>query len=210
MAPRSPRLSRNNTVSDGPIARPPLPGSRAEAKGTQRQRLLDAMAHLVGARGYLSVSVAHVIEAAGVSRKTFYEHFGDKLDCFLEAYESSTQRLAEALADLSATPAAGRTERQLRQYLMAITESPTVTRAFIVEVMGAGDAALRARERVNRRFADLVFGHLSADEKVRKALIGGVNDVVTGELLAGRRRFLPLLPSLLRFVEGRAGVTPAG
>jgi AcrR family transcriptional regulator len=167
------------------------------------------MARLVGARGYNTVSVAHVIEAAGVSRKTYYEHFDDKLACFLEGYESSTERLASALSRLASTPKAGRTERQLQQYLKAISADPAVARAFIVEVMGAGAPALRARERVNRRFADLVFEHLSNDARVRKALIGGVNDVVTGELLAGRRRFLPLLPSLLRFVEGSAGVTPA-
>ncbi|MDX2009632.1 MAG: helix-turn-helix domain-containing protein [Myxococcaceae bacterium] len=158
------------------------------------------MAVLVGLHGYGAVSVAQVIETAGVSRKTYYEHFDDKLDCFLESYESTTNRLIDALRRPDEGPS--KTARQVEKYLAAIAANPVVARAFIVEVMGAGERALLVRERVNRRFADLVFAHVSPDARVRKAFIGGVNDVVTGELLAGRKRFDALLPALLTFVEG--------
>lgn len=159
------------------------------------------MARLVGSKGYQATSVAQVIAAAGVSRKTFYEHFGDKEACFLEAYEELTGRLVEGLARVEGPGGARRTRAQLERYLEALAADPLVARAFVVEVMGAGREALRVRERVNRRFADLVFAHVSGDALVRKAFIGGVNDVVTGELLAGRRRFTTLLPGLLRFVH---------
>ena len=163
------------------------------------------MAVLVGVHGYGAVSVAQVIEAAGVSRKTYYEHFTDKLECFLESYESTTSRLIDVLRRPDDEAPSSRTEHQLRKYLAALAANPLVARAFIVEVMGAGEQALLVRERVNRRFADLVFAHVSPDAQVRKAFIGGVNDVVTGELLAGRKRFGALLPALLRFVEGATG-----
>jgi len=43
-------------------------------------------------------SVADVIALAGVSRKTFYEHFRDKEDCFLAAYDASLGQFLGAYA----------------------------------------------------------------------------------------------------------------
>ena len=56
---------------------------------------------------------------------------------------------------------------------------------------------------VNSRFAELVFGHTSRDPLVRKALIGGVNDLVAGVLLGHTKvkTLRALLPSLVRFVH---------
>ena len=52
---------------------------------SQRERLLEAMAGVVADKGYARVAVADVIDHAGVSRKTFYEHFANKEACFLAA-----------------------------------------------------------------------------------------------------------------------------
>ena len=38
-------------------------------------------------QGAGSVTVAHVVERSGVSRRTFYEHFSDREDCLLAAFE---------------------------------------------------------------------------------------------------------------------------
>jgi AcrR family transcriptional regulator len=177
------------------------PRTREEARDTQHRRLLLAMAQLVGKNGYAGTSIAQVIERASVSRKTFYEFFTDKQACFLEAYAELTGLLVDALVtEGQRSRDAGRTHAQLRRYLEALSKDPLVARAFIVEVLSSGPEGLAAREVVNRRFADLVFGHTSEDPVVRKAVIGGVNDVVTGAILAGQEDFLPLLPKLTRFV----------
>ncbi len=178
------------------------PRTREEARDTQQRRLLLAMAQLVGKNGYADTSIAQVIERAGVSRKTFYEHFTDKQACFLEAYAELTGLLVEALvAEGERTAEDGRTEAQLRRYLEALSRDPLVARAFIIEVLTSGPEGLAAREAVNRRFADLVFAHTSEDPLVRKAVIGGVNDVVAGAILAGQEDFRPLLPKLSCFVQ---------
>lgn len=178
------------------------PRTREEARDTQQRRLLLAMAQLVGKNGYADTSIAQVIERAGVSRKTFYEHFTDKQACFLEAYAELTGLLVEALvAEGERTAEDGRTEAQLRRYLEALSRDPLVARAFIIEVLTSGPEGLAAREAVNRRFADLVFAHTSEDPLVRKAVIGGVNDVVAGAILAGQEDFRPLLPKLTCFVQ---------
>src|SRR3954453_20508067 len=59
----------------------------------QRARMLDAMSRAVATKGYARVSVADVVELAGVSRRTFYEQFTDKEHCFLVAYETGTEAL---------------------------------------------------------------------------------------------------------------------
>jgi len=52
----------------------------------QRQRLLEATA--LAEQGYGRLTTARVTELAGVSRRTFYQHFEDLWACLLAAYES--------------------------------------------------------------------------------------------------------------------------
>ncbi|HST54651.1 MAG TPA: TetR/AcrR family transcriptional regulator [Solirubrobacteraceae bacterium] len=55
----------------------------------QRRRLLAAAAEVVGERGFALVTVADIVTRAGVSRRTFYEFFEDRTDCFLAAFEDA-------------------------------------------------------------------------------------------------------------------------
>src|ERR1700740_2583712 len=57
--------------------------ARAQARERQRLRLATAMIDCVADGGYRATRVADVIASAGVSRKTFYEHFDNKEDCLL-------------------------------------------------------------------------------------------------------------------------------
>src|SRR4051812_30467577 len=64
---------------------------------SQRTRMLSAMASAVAEKGYSRTAVADVIDRAGVSRKTFYEHFANKEECFLAAYDEGVDLLLEAI-----------------------------------------------------------------------------------------------------------------
>ena len=160
------------------------------------------MSKRVGELGYADTSVAEVIAAAGVSRKTFYEHFESKETCFLAAYDELSDRLIRALQREE-----GSARAQLRRYLQVLDGDVTVARALIVEVLAAGPKALQRREQVNARFATAVFGHLTRSPVILKAIIGGINNVVGGELMNAERTqpLLALLPSLSRFVEQATG-----
>src|SRR3954452_18398274 len=111
---------------------------------SQRGRLLEAMAHAVAEKGYGAVSVADVIARAGVSRKTFYVHFRDKLDCFLAAYDVGVEVLLATVRDAGAgqtdplTVARART----RASLEPLAAEPAFARTFLIEVAAAGPAAL--------------------------------------------------------------------
>ncbi len=63
----------------------------------QRERLLAAMLRATAELTYREVSVQDVLERAGVSRPTFYEHFENKEECFLAAFDSAAARLRERL-----------------------------------------------------------------------------------------------------------------
>src|SRR3954454_2857364 len=73
--------------------------TREAVMASQRGRMLDAMAQAVAEKGYAATTVADVIAGAGVSRKTFYEQFRDKEDCFLAAYDTGVELLLGALRE---------------------------------------------------------------------------------------------------------------
>ena len=86
------------------LPRRPAPASRGAARLAARGRLICAIADAVAAEGYAATSVADVIALAGVSRKTFYEHFADKEACFLAAYDSGAQAITARWSRAIARP----------------------------------------------------------------------------------------------------------
>ena len=101
------------------------------------------MAQAVAEHGYGATTVAHVVALAGVSRKTFYEHFGGKEDCFLALYDTGIAyvlgRIVEVVGDeaLARDPHA-RVLAGLETFLGVLAEEPAFSRAIIVEVHAAG------------------------------------------------------------------------
>ena len=63
-----------------------------------RGRLLDAMTAAVAENGYAATSVADVINRAHASRRTFYEQFADKEDCYLAAFRVASDYVAGRVA----------------------------------------------------------------------------------------------------------------
>ncbi len=63
----------------------------------QRLRLLEAAATAVAEQGYGRITAARVTELAGVSSRTFYQHFEDLWACLLAAYETEASRLCEEI-----------------------------------------------------------------------------------------------------------------
>jgi AcrR family transcriptional regulator len=63
----------------------------------QRQRLLEAAAAALAEQGYGRLTAARVTELAGVSSRTFYQHFEDLWACLLAAYETEAGMLCEEI-----------------------------------------------------------------------------------------------------------------
>jgi AcrR family transcriptional regulator len=178
---------------------------RDVVRHTQRARMLDAMVFAVADKGYARVAVADVIERAGVSRKTFYEQFANKEECFLAAYDAGVDRLLAAIDDALAEPTPGwlsAARRAIEVYLAGMAASPAFARACLIEVLGAGPAALARRDIVQRRFADqLAAIHRRARADIPeipslapstfRAAVGAVNELLTAHVLEHGAETLP-------------------
>jgi AcrR family transcriptional regulator len=113
------------------------------------------MAEAVAEHSYGATTIAHVVSHAGVSRKTFYEHFRDKEHCFLAMYDTGIAfvlgRLTEALE--AAEDPRDRLVAGLRTFLTVLAEEPAFCRSIVLEVYAAGPAGLARRRAVLQVFA---------------------------------------------------------
>ena len=182
---------------------------------SQRERLLEAMTEAVAEKGYARAVVADAIARAGVSRKTFYEHFPNKEACFLAAWDAGVAVLLEeieraiddAAPDWLAAASAG-----THMYLSILATNEAFARAFLIEVLAAGPEALARRAKVHERFAEhLAIVHAAARQDldglpepspaIFRACVGAIDELVCDELLAHGHERLPELLNTLLEVE---------
>lgn len=185
--------------------------SREEVEASQRRRLLRAMAVLAGAKGVANVTISDLAREAGVSRKSFYELFSSKEECFAAAYRRNADALLEATERTfrSHDDPARALRAGVRTYLVSLARDPRYARAFLIETLNAGPEALAHREQVHARFVAVyreeVARHMELAEISEQrlvALIGGINELVHRELLRGARGDVHALESeVLAFME---------
>src|SRR4051812_46068524 len=157
------------------------------------------MATAVGEKGYGAVAVADVIAGAGVSRRTFYEHFDNKEECFLAAYDAGVDAMLGAVDDAIGEAAADGPLAIARagaaRHLETLGANPAFARTFLVEVLAAGPRALERRAAVHARFAEqLAVEHRAARPALRsrapepephvfRACVGAIYELVTDHVL---------------------------
>lgn len=187
---------------------------RVELRASQVGRLVCAVADCVAARGYAATSVADVIAVAGVSRKTFYEHFADKEACFLASFDTGARAIFDAMADAVEGIEGWRRvlDAVFSTWLEFLQADLAFTRAYMIEFWAAGDAArARWQQRRDRTTGLLKTLHEQAcredptivpvSDTVLAAVVGGTNRVVISHVLARRPEPLTVLkPELLRFI----------
>lgn len=115
----------------------------------QRARILGAMTQVAVERGARNVTVAQVVERAGVSRRTFYELFSDSEQCLLAAIDHELDCARSRLLAVHdpRAPWRARMRAGVLELLVLFDEQPTTGRLLIVEALGAGPQALECRQR---------------------------------------------------------------
>jgi AcrR family transcriptional regulator len=176
-------------------------------RDTQRGRLIDGMAQTVAHRGYAATPVAEVLKAAGVSRRTFYEQFADKEDCFLAAYDAIVALATERIV-AGYHAGSGWEEGIASAYdalLHALADEPDFAYLGVVGVLGAGPRALTRREATLRRFARFIDHTRERAEiaaspptRVGRAIVGGIHELVYSQIVRGETAQLPRLTDELR------------
>jgi AcrR family transcriptional regulator len=113
---------------------------RGSLAGNQRERLLDATEALVAEKGAARTTIEAIVKAAGVSTVTFYEHFRDKDECFVAAFERAVEGLRGEVSDALPTdvPREDRVRAGLQALLAAVDAEPARARLCFVEAQQGG------------------------------------------------------------------------
>lgn len=175
---------------------------------SQRMRMYLGVLEAVAERGYAATTVGDIVARASVSRRTFYELFRDRDDCFTEAFEAAVHLVIDELdASVQATPRSDwpvLIRKTLDTYLRMLSENGVYARALHIESVVAGPIAAQQRRAMktllaNRMHAAFRIGRAAGDIPVDvppdifEALIGAVDDRIR-DCLDGPGA--PALPSL--------------
>jgi AcrR family transcriptional regulator len=160
---------------------------------------LIAVAECSLAGGYQAATIEEITARAGVSKKTFYEHFKSKDEIFLAAYQEAFEQLRTAVnrAFLSEDEWAARVAAALGEFLGFLAANPAFAHLCIVEVHAAGRTALERRSNALEFFAEYFdLGRREvADGQVpaltAQTIVGGIHEVVYRHILEGRTGELP-------------------
>jgi AcrR family transcriptional regulator len=173
----------------------------------QRERMLLAVAEAVAEQGYATTTVADIIARARLSRRTFYEHFADKEECFLAAYDTVVEQMLAGIGH-AYEQADGWTQKVhdgLQAFISYLVAEPAFARMCVVEVIAAGVEARGRRDAAMRTFVDflepgrdeapkgIVVPTLAAD-----IVVGGIYEIIYTRLLRNAAdELVELLPELL-------------
>ena len=170
----------------------------------QRARILDAATNLTARDGYASLKVEEIAEQAAVSLVAFYEHFADKEDAFLVAYEVG---YGKGLAVVERAFAAENDWRlAVRSGIEALfgylASEPAFAHIVLIDALVATPhTAKRSTETVGA-FARMLVpgieqtGGFVPQTVTIEAIAGGLFDLCLHYALAGKIRELPeLVPS---------------
>jgi AcrR family transcriptional regulator len=176
----------------------------------QRERLIASFIALLDEVGYDRVTITAVTEGAGVSSRTFYEHFETVEDCYAAAFDSVLRRLGTVLEEAfdSEREWPLRVRAALAAWLDYLAADPALARLLTAEPFVAGPAiASRYKEALERAVPYLRAGREFRGEQgellpatTEKGLLGAVNGLIARQVKAGRGEDLrDLLPDLLQF-----------
>lgn len=117
-----------------------------------QRRLLDAATVVVARDGYQQLTVERLIEAAGVSRPSFYQYFHNADDCVWSAYREHSERLSLNVA--AAVAAHGRAEHALLNTLLdEAIQRPHTALLLMGEGLAGGARGMLERDALVARIA---------------------------------------------------------
>jgi AcrR family transcriptional regulator len=166
--------------------------SREQVDGIQRARILSAMVEVSAEVGYIGAAVAPVVARAGVSRRTFYELFEGREDCFLAAFEWGVGQARNVAVEAYRSQRSWRerVRHALAALLVFLDREPELARACVVEALGAGKLVLERRAQVLDELiaaldalAPRARGAGEAPLLTAEGIVGGAFSVVHGRLL---------------------------
>jgi AcrR family transcriptional regulator len=177
----------------------------------QRERLIAGLAEAIAENGYAGTTIAHITRHAAVSRRTFYEHFSSKDECFVAAYDTVIAELRELVGEAFGEEDdwAHAVKAGIATMLGFLAAQPNLARLCMVEALVAGPVVV---ERYDEAIESLIpYFRAGRDGRspevlsrlsptTEEALVGGMVSLISRRIFAGRIDELEaLLPDLVEF-----------
>jgi AcrR family transcriptional regulator len=123
--------------------------SRAGVTEMQRARVLNAAARVTAELGYGGMSVARVASRAGISRRTFYDLFDGREDCFLALFDDALERATVVVREAVVAAGGNSWQERIRTGLAALLEfadeQPALGSLLVAGSLGGGPRVLERR-----------------------------------------------------------------
>jgi AcrR family transcriptional regulator len=189
----------------------------------QRRRLFAAAAAVFSRSGYADATAEAIAREAGMSKATFYEHFGNKEDCIVALFDTATDVVLEAMRAAGERSAGESGELRIRAtiyaFLQALADFPNEAQTLLVEIVGAGPRAMERRDRALAAVAQYIddFNRADAERGAAPrlaspddayAIVGAVVELASRQIRTGRPGDIrDLEPVVERMVFGLLGAS---
>ena len=144
-------------------------------------------------RGYRATTVADIVRHARTSKRTFYDQFPGKEQCFLELLRVDIDKLGDSIQ--AAVDTGADWHRQIRQaveaYVGYIEARPAITLSWIRELPSLGAVARPLQRRGLQLLSNLLI-NLSANPGFRRADLPPLTAPLAVILLGGLRELTAL------------------
>jgi AcrR family transcriptional regulator len=153
-----------------------------------RGRLLDGLAEAIAADGYRNATVAEIVRRARTSRRTFYEHFASKEECYIALLTNANGQMVRHIAGAVDQRAPWRVQvrQAVEAWITCAEAEPAITLSWIRDVPALGDASRRLQRDMMEAFIAMIQT-LCATEEWRAAGAGPVSRQLAIMLLGGLR-----------------------
>jgi AcrR family transcriptional regulator len=219
--PQRARGSRPAASGRGPangkkgLPRGPQALPRAQVTAHQRERLIEAMVQSVNERGVVATTISDLVARAGISRRTFYEHFANKEECLLATYDAVVETEVRRLLGVFASKDVWleQLEAMIRAGFAALAERPDAARLICVEMGASGevgvqrwaDGATRFERFICRGF-EQAPGEGTIPDPVARAIVGALRKIIYSRVREGRSskslksELMALVPGLMEWI----------
>jgi AcrR family transcriptional regulator len=151
-----------------------------------RARLIAGLAAALSEKELGATTVADIVGHAHVSKRTFYEHFADKRECFTALALSVTDQMIGVIdkaIDREDTWE-GKARAATRTYMEIAASNPKLTRSLVLEIQAGGPEALRVRRRAYALHAN-TFVRLSEQAAAERADVRPMSAATATAIVAG-------------------------
>jgi AcrR family transcriptional regulator len=161
-----------------------------DAEHPFRRRLLEGLSQSIAERGYRETTIADIVRHARTSKRTFYQEFSSKEECFIELLRTSNEEMISRI--VAAVDPEAFWQNQIRQaigaYVDVIESRPAVILSWIRDLPALGAVVRSVQRRGIEQFIEMMVAISSnpgfrhdgippASREMALILVGGLREL---------------------------------